>query len=177
VEPKKVAKPPKKVKSKVFPIFAAIVVVLILILVLNRIQKPPVEPQEPIAPVIVPTVPVVPDEPVIVEEEIIMPDEPEPEVPTSTEYTVLIKGGAFQPKDIIIKVGDSVTWKNLDVARFDQYRSHRISETKRRFRSDVIPGEGTFTYTFTEPGTYNYFAIGFTAVRGSVLVEEVEETT
>lgn len=64
-----------------------------------------------------------------------------------------IKGYAFAMPTLNLAVGDSVTWTNLDAA------AHDATTTKApiAFKSPLLKTNESWTYTFTMPGTYEYF--------------------
>ncbi len=91
-----------------------------------------------------------------------------------TEEIVLIKGAtAIEPSILTVSVGTLVTWKNVDYLDKDKGtgRTHVIAEWNGHFRSEGLePGEH-FSFTFTEPGTYEYRSIATPGARGTIIVE------
>ncbi|MBI2565275.1 cupredoxin family copper-binding protein [Candidatus Woesearchaeota archaeon] len=81
----------------------------------------------------------------------------------SSTQIVEIKGFAFVPQTITLKVGDTVVWKQKDSAPHtvtgDEFSSQRLSK-----------GED-FVYTFTAPGTYDYLCSVHPSMRGTVVVK------
>ena len=81
---------------------------------------------------------------------------------------------------VTVEVGDTVEWqfdRRPDDARPDVARTRRATGTRRctEFRD---PGGDPMRYTFTEPGTYEYWcAIHGATMRGTVVVEEPPRTT
>ena len=67
---------------------------------------------------------------------------PEPEA-----QTVTILDDAFEPVEIVVKVGTEVTWV------WEGEDEHDVSSAQ--FQSE-LQTNGTFTFTFDEPGTYAY---------------------
>jgi len=66
-----------------------------------------------------------------------------------------IKDLKFNPKEINITVGTKVVWQNNDYnGRIE--RPHMIVAHYNKFRSERISYEDSFSFTFTEPGTYKY---------------------
>lgn len=75
---------------------------------------------------------------------------------------------AFIPKDVTVKVGDTVEWKNTaktpHTATFDATNATNKSEVSlpsgvKPFDSGfMFPGK-TFDYKFTVPGTYKYVCL------------------
>src|SRR3989338_7910 len=83
------------------------------------------------------------------------------------EVRISISDLRFSPEKIIVAPGTMVIWVNNDTV------PHKIVEYNRIFYGPRMnPGE-TFSYTFTETGTYNYFDAVFRKVgRGTVVVQE-----
>ena len=100
----------------------------------------------------------------------------------------------FNPKELVVKVGDIVIWTNKDA------RTHYVTTMKHNYpgqnlaegiedeeeeeeeeeedddtffsSSDINPG-GTFSYSFNKPGTYKYFCFTHPIeMQGVVIVEE-----
>ncbi|MPZ92971.1 MAG: copper-binding protein [Actinobacteria bacterium] len=62
--------------------------------------------------------------------------------------TVTIEDMAFAPKTLAVEEGDTVTWVWNDGAI-----DHNVAGDD--FQSEIM-SEGSFSYTFDEPGTYDY---------------------
>jgi plastocyanin len=72
-----------------------------------------------------------------------------PADPAAT-VTVLINATGFQPEEVVIREGDTVTWRNSDK------RDHQVISDSGAFRSPVLdPGE-TFSFRFETPSAYSY---------------------
>jgi plastocyanin len=65
---------------------------------------------------------------------------------------VFIQGMAFNPATITVSVGTTITWTNKDP------NTHTVTSTTApsAFDSGAISSNGTWSKTFTAPGTYNY---------------------
>ena len=75
-----------------------------------------------------------------------------------------IKGFAFQPDVLKVEVGAKVTWTNDDTV------AHTVTADTNSFASgDLQPG-GSFSFTFTRPGTYAYHCSIHPSMHGSVVV-------
>jgi plastocyanin len=61
----------------------------------------------------------------------------------------------FTPDVIQIHVGDTILWENPDVEPHSVSSSNHTKTGELYFNELVYPGE-TFSYTFTDPGTYFY---------------------
>ena len=59
-----------------------------------------------------------------------------------------IKG--FSHQDLTVKAGATVTWTNGDNT------SHTTTADGGEWDSDRLQGGATFSFTFTDPGTYDY---------------------
>ena len=76
-------------------------------------------------------------------------------------------GNEFQPDTITITAGTTVTWIHQDS------EAHTVTSDDDLFDKGLnIPGD-SFSYTFTEPGVYNYHCVPHEDVdmRGNVIVE------
>ncbi|MEZ4086954.1 MAG: cupredoxin family copper-binding protein [Candidatus Gracilibacteria bacterium] len=97
------------------------------------------------------------------------------------EQEVAIIDFTFTPANITIEQGTTVVWTNLDVV------DHTV--TSDYFTSDVLKSGDSFSYTFEEAGTYDYFCTLHPQMKGKVTVsagasaptetlpETTEETT
>jgi plastocyanin len=87
--------------------------------------------------------------------------------PTSTN-SVSIAGMAFNPSDITVKKGTTVTWSNND------NMTHTVQETdgkKGPNSSDLAPGD-KYSFTFDETGTFAYHCSIHPSMSGSVVVTQ-----
>ena len=80
--------------------------------------------------------------------------------------SVSISGFSFGPSSLTIDTGDSVTWTNNDGA------SHTATSTSgpATFDSGAISGGGTYSFTFTTAGTYDYRCDIHTSMTASITV-------
>jgi plastocyanin len=86
------------------------------------------------------------------------------------EVEVLMQNIVYDPPQITVPAGTTVVWTNLDEV------IHTVTSGTREnpdglFDSGDIPAGGTFSYTFDEPGTYQYFCIPHPGMDGTVIVE------
>jgi plastocyanin len=97
------------------------------------------------------------------------------------KVTVAIQDFIYTPTNLEIPVGTTVTWTNQDTA---QHTSTHAATGSIQFSADgsfdltdsifnVIENEkgGSGSYTFTKPGTYEYFCLWHNAMRGTVVVK------
>ena len=74
-----------------------------------------------------------------------------PATSPSPEVAVKIDNFSFSPATITIPVGTTVRWTNGDDI------PHTVVSDDKAFKSKTLDTDEAFTYTFTKPGTYNYF--------------------
>jgi plastocyanin len=87
-------------------------------------------------------------------------------VPAGVEQTVRIENFAFALASLTIHAGDTVRWTNADKAPH--------TATGDIFDSDILEQNGSFTFRFTQPGTYAYVCILHEGMAGSVIVLPAE---
>jgi plastocyanin len=75
-----------------------------------------------------------------------------------------IKGFAFQPDVLKVEVGAKVTWTNDDTV------AHTVTADTNSFASGNLQPGGSFSFTFTRPGTYAYHCSIHPSMHGSVVV-------
>jgi plastocyanin len=75
-----------------------------------------------------------------------------------------IKGFSFQPDVLKVKVGAKVTWTNDDTV------AHTVTADTNSFASGNLQPGGSFSFTFTRPGTYAYHCSIHPSMHGSVVV-------
>ena len=80
------------------------------------------------------------------------------------ETAVNIDNFTFEPKEMKVKIGTTVNWKNRDDI------PHTVVSAGK-FRSRTMDTDGTFSFTFTAPGEYKYFCSLHPHMTGSVKVE------
>lgn len=81
-------------------------------------------------------------------------------------YSVEIKNFAFAPSTLNVKVGDTVTWTNMDSA------SHTVtSDSGGELASSSLSRGGTYSHTFTQAGTFEYHCSFHSGMSGKVIVE------
>jgi amicyanin len=71
---------------------------------------------------------------------------------------------SFGPQEVRIKAGSTVTWTNEDDIPHTVVSPHN-------FRSKVLDTDGTYSFTFTTPGTYKYFCSLHPHMTGAIVVE------
>jgi plastocyanin len=86
----------------------------------------------------------------------------------STPAVVPIFKNTYTPNAVTVPVGTTVTWLNQDDA------PHTVTTTKAPIAFDSGPFDKgkSFSYTFTKPGTYEYYCAAHPDMRASVVVTE-----
>ncbi|MCQ4120238.1 cupredoxin domain-containing protein [Rhodococcus tibetensis] len=74
---------------------------------------------------------------------------------------------AYSPAQLTVRVGETVTWKFDD--RGVTHDVAGVGEAKGVLRSPLMQ-TGNFTYTFTEPGTYEYTCSLHPDMHGTIVV-------
>jgi amicyanin len=69
----------------------------------------------------------------------------------AADGNVAIQGYAFQPVEINVAPGATVTWTNRDAV------AHTVSARGGEWGSGLVSQGQQYSHTFTEPGTYDYF--------------------
>ncbi len=80
------------------------------------------------------------------------------------DIAVHIDNFVFEPAQLALKVGQTVTWTNRDDI------PHTVV-CAGKFRSKTMDTDGTFTFTFAAPGEYKYFCSLHPHMTGAVKVE------
>jgi plastocyanin len=77
---------------------------------------------------------------------------------------VFIQGMAFTPASLTVAAGTTVKWTNMDQV------THTVTSTTNVFNSGNLSANGTFSFTFSTPGTYSYYCKIHTYMTGTVTV-------
>jgi amicyanin len=85
----------------------------------------------------------------------------------ATVSAVKIANFTFNPPMLMVKAGTTVTWTN------DDDIPHTVNATTRAFKSGALDTDQKFSFTFTAPGTYEYFCALHPHMTGTVVVEAV----
>jgi len=78
---------------------------------------------------------------------------------------VSIDNFTFNPQKLTVKAGTTVTWTNKDDI------PHAIAAVGKEFKSKVLDTDNSFSFTFTTPGSYNYFCSLHPHMTGTIVVE------
>jgi plastocyanin len=85
---------------------------------------------------------------------------------TAAAATVSIDNFTFTPQQLTVKAGTTVTWTNKDDI------PHGIAATGNAFRrSNAMDTDDNYSFTFTTPGTYQYFCYIHPHMTGTIVVE------
>lgn len=71
---------------------------------------------------------------------------------------IVIRDLSFEPAELTIKAGDSVTWKNED-RRSHQIMSGAPPVMTEDFVSPLLQSGDTWSHTFEDPGEYPYHSM------------------
>ena len=83
----------------------------------------------------------------------------------ATEHVVDIRDMAFAPGTLTIVAGDTVTWTNSDSM------PHTATSEDDAFDSGNLDEGQSFSFTFTEPGTYQYRCDYHSEMTGVIVVQ------
>jgi len=78
---------------------------------------------------------------------------------------IVIDNFTFSPPRLSVKTGTNVTWTNRDDI------PHAIAAVGKLFRSKALDTDGAYSFTFTMPGTYEYFCSLHPRMTGVIVVE------
>ena len=104
---------------------------------------------------------------------IIPPEESVAEAGSSeaSEMQVVMQNNAYQPEEITISPGTTVTWINEDSTVHNVLSGTR-GDPDGRVTSPDIAGGSAFSFTFEESGTYPYYCSYHPGMSGTVIVSE-----
>jgi amicyanin len=83
----------------------------------------------------------------------------------AADLAVRIDNFTFTPDTAEIAVGTTVTWTNGDDI------PHTVAEVARRFKSKAMDSGDTYSFTFTAPGTYEYFCSLHPHMKAKIVVK------
>jgi plastocyanin len=88
------------------------------------------------------------------------------QTPAAAAAAVGIDNFTFNPQTVTVKAGTTVTWTNRDDI------PHGLAATNNAFkRSQALDTDDSFSFTFTTPGTYQYFCYIHPHMTGTIVVE------
>jgi len=83
----------------------------------------------------------------------------------AADAEVQIDQFAFAPQRVTVKAGTTVTWIN------DDDIPHTVASSSKSFKSKPLDTKDKFSFTFTTPGTYEYFCSLHPHMTGAIVVE------
>jgi amicyanin len=83
----------------------------------------------------------------------------------SLASAISIDNFTFNPQKLTVKAGTTVTWTNKDDI------PHAIAAVAKQFKSKVLDTDNSFSFTFTTPGSYDYFCSLHPHMTGTIVVE------
>src|SRR5580658_2747787 len=86
---------------------------------------------------------------------------------TTPSVKVVIENFSYEPKTVTISAGTSVTWVNND----DVPHTATEKGDKPLFDSGALDTDDKFTFTFSKPGTYDYYCKVHPHMTGSIIVK------
>ncbi|GAA2495635.1 cupredoxin family copper-binding protein [Streptomyces longisporus] len=92
---------------------------------------------------------------------------PAPAVQAAAGHQVLMSGYAFSPRSLTITAGDTVTWTNQDQAPHDV----ETTSGPASVHSPMLSKGGSWSHTFTTPGTYGYLCTVHPGMTAQLVVE------
>ena len=81
------------------------------------------------------------------------------------DATAKIDNFTFAPARLTVKAGATVTWRNEDDI------PHTVTPTTQLFKSKALDTDDSFSFTFTEPGTYQYFCSLHPRMTATIVIE------
>ncbi|MEU2873203.1 cupredoxin domain-containing protein [Streptomyces olivoreticuli] len=78
---------------------------------------------------------------------------------------VSIANRAFNPAELPVRAGETVTWTNVENGG-----PHTVTSDTGLWDSGVIDPDGTFSRVFPAPGTFRYHCDIHPDMRGAILV-------
>jgi len=86
-------------------------------------------------------------------------------VARAEEPQIRIDNFTFEPQTMRVEAGTTITWRN------DDDIPHAIASSTRLFKSKALDTGDTFSYTFTTPGSYEYFCSLHPHMTATIVVE------
>ncbi len=83
----------------------------------------------------------------------------------SADVEVKIDNFTFNPQQVTVKAGDTVTWVNHDDI------PHTVTSKTFIFKSQAMDTDEKFSFTFATPGSFLYFCSLHPHMTGTIVVE------
>ena len=84
---------------------------------------------------------------------------------TASPGEIKIDNFSFTPATLTVQARTKVTWTNRDDI------PHTIVSSEQKFKSKALDTDDAYSFTFTEPGTYQYFCGLHPKMVGKIVVE------
>ena len=81
------------------------------------------------------------------------------------DATAKIDNFTFVPARLTVKAGTTVTWRNEDDI------PHTVTSVTHLFKSRALDTDDSFSFTFTQSGTYEYFCSLHPRMTATIVVE------
>ncbi len=85
--------------------------------------------------------------------------------PKQTASEVWVVASEFKPHTLTVPVGTKVTWVNKEG------EEHEVTSVKPGIFSNPLVPFGSYSYTFNEPGTYDYYCGPHSSMTGVIIVK------
>lgn len=87
----------------------------------------------------------------------------------NSKYHVTIDSFNFVPASLTVPAGSKVTWVNHDDV------PHTAVSNEKKFSSSVLDTDEQFSYSFIDPGTYEYYCSLHPKMTAKVIVQKREK--
>lgn len=81
------------------------------------------------------------------------------------DTAVKIDNFSFGPSNVTVPVGTTLTWTNRDDV------PHVVASVDNLFKSKALDTDDHFSFTFTKPGTYEYFCAIHPKMTAKIVVQ------
>jgi amicyanin len=88
--------------------------------------------------------------------------------PQPAANVVSIDNFMFTPTELTVTAGATVTWINKDDV------PHTVVSVDHKFKSQALDTDEKFSFTFTDPGTYEYFCSVHPRMTGKIIVNKAQ---
>jgi plastocyanin len=88
-----------------------------------------------------------------------------PALAQDAKAKVTIDNFTFAPAELTVSIGTTVTWDNHDDI------PHTVVEKNKLFRSKALDTDESYSFTFTQAGTYDYFCGLHPHMVGKIIVK------
>ncbi|MFF7164439.1 plastocyanin/azurin family copper-binding protein [Streptomyces sp. NPDC008086] len=92
---------------------------------------------------------------------------------SAATYQVAMSGYAFSPATLTVTAGSTVTWTNQDTAPHDV----KTTSGPAAFHSAMLNKGGSWSFTFTTPGTYAYYCTVHPNMTARIVVQPAAPAT